>query len=481
MDAPPFQSSRSWSIYGRSEITEHYEILERIGSGAYSDVYRGRRLSDGLFVALKEIHDYQSAFREIEALQILRHAPNVVELIEYFWQEDEDAVLVLEFLHADLAAVIRDGKKAGVLPAREVKQWMLQILRGVDACHRNLVVHRDLKPSNLLISADGVLKLADFGQARIIQGTGFMNEDSFVLTEEVSQGKEWIPQDVEVIVDMRNHSPDPLEIQILSSKETIRPLNEHEYLVEVEDIKAKYSDETDMDTSLHDGDVSCLATCSTDDIEDAPFKSSYSYEVAEGRADDESGTMTSCVGTRWFRAPELLYGSTNYGQEVDLWSLGCIFSELLSLEPLFPGSSDIDQIGRIISVLGDFNEETSPGCSKLPDYNKIAFNKVDNPIGLEGCLQNRSSAEVAFVRKLVRYDPATRATAAELLADVYFKEEPLPAPLNELKVPSSRDGQDEKSSGEWGDYRDMGSDSDFDDFGGVTVASTGKGFSIRFS
>ncbi|KAI0524367.1 hypothetical protein KFK09_003734 [Dendrobium nobile] len=481
MDAPPSQSSRSWSIYGRTEITEHYEILDRIGSGAYSDVYRGRRLSDGLLVALKEIHDYQSSFREIEALQILRHAPNVVDLIEYFWQEDEDAVLVLEYLHADLAAVIRDGKKAGGLPAGEVKQWMLQILTGVDACHRNSVVHRDLKPSNLLISADGVLKLADFGQARIIQGIGFMNEDSFVLPEQFSQNKEWIPHEAATIIEMTKASQSALEIQMQTSQETIRPIDEQEYLGEVEDVKAKYSDETDKETSIQDGDASCLATCSTGDIEDDPFKSSYSYEVAEGGIEDEPGSMTSCVGTRWFRAPELLYGSTNYGQEVDLWSLGCIFAELLSLEPLFPGTSDIDQIGRIISVLGDFNEETSPGCSKLPDYNKIAFTKVGSPIGLEACLQDHPPSEVALVKKLVRYDPATRATAVELLDDSFFKEEPLPVSLNELKVPATRDGQDEKSSGEWGDYRDMASDSDFDDFGGVNVTNTEKGFAIRFS
>lgn len=479
MEAPPSYSSRSWSIYGRSEITEHYEIFERIGSGAYSDVYRGRRLSDGLVVALKEIHDYQSSFREIEALQILRHAPNVVDLIEYFWQEDEDAVLILEYLHTDLAAVIRDGKKAGRLPAGEVKQWMLQILSGVDACHRNSVVHRDLKPSNLLISVDGVLKLADFGQARIIHGTEFRNEDSFALTEQALENKEWIPQDAEVIVETSK----PSEIQTQTCQETIRSFNEHEYLGEIEDLKAKYSDETDKDASIHDGDASCLATCSTGDIEDDPFKSCHSYEAAEGGVQDRSVAMTSCVGTRWFRAPELLYGSTNYAQEVDLWSLGCIFAELLSLEPLFPGTSDIDQIGRIIAVLGDFDEETSPGCSKLPDYNKIAFNKVESPIGVEARLRDRSPSEVGLVKKLVRYDPAIRTTAAELLGDMYFKEEPLPVALNELKVPTSRDGQDEKSSGELGDYREMGSDSDFDDFGGgaVDVTHTGKGFSIRFS
>ncbi|KAG0493947.1 hypothetical protein HPP92_004941 [Vanilla planifolia] len=267
MDKPHPPSSRSWSIYGRSEITDRYEILDRIGSGAYSDVYRGRRRSDGNIVALKEVHDYQSSFREIEALQILRHAPNVVDLIEYFWQEDDDAVLVLEYLHADLAAVIRDGKKARGVPVSEVKRWMLQILNGVDACHRNSVVHRDLKPSNLLISADGVLKLADFGQARILQETKFMNEDSHAISEQTME------RDAAIIREVSMPSPDPLDVQVQSSLEASRLIKEHEYLQEVEDLKIKYAtDETDRETSIQDGDASCLATCSTGDIEDDPSK-----------------------------------------------------------------------------------------------------------------------------------------------------------------------------------------------------------------
>jgi serine/threonine protein kinase len=166
MDRSP-PPAKSWSIHTRPEIISKYEIQERIGSGAYSDVYKARRHSDNLTVALKEIHDYQSASREIEALQVLQNCPNVVVLHEYFWREDEDAVLVLEFLRTDLAAVIKQGEKRddGVgVSVGEVKRWMVQILCGVDACHRNMIVHRDLKPSNLLVSDDGVLKLADFGQ-----------------------------------------------------------------------------------------------------------------------------------------------------------------------------------------------------------------------------------------------------------------------------------------------------------------------------
>lgn len=89
-------------------------------------------------------------------------------------------------------------------------------------------------------------------------------------------------------------------------------------------------------------------------------------------AGNELGCLTSCVGTQWYRAPELLYISTNYGLEVDLWSVGCVFKELLALKPLFSGSTDIDHLSRIVSVLGDLNEEAWPGCSKLPDYAAIS-------------------------------------------------------------------------------------------------------------
>lgn len=409
MDPPP----KSWSIHTRSEIIAKYQIKERVGSGAYADVYRGIRLSDGVTVALKEIHDYQSAFREIEALQLLQGSPNVVVLHEYFWREDEDAVLVLEFLRTDLATVIADAAKANQpLPAGQLKRWMIQILSGVDACHRHMVLHRDLKPSNLLISEHGLLKIADFGQARILTGPGF---------------------------DASN--------------------NHEEY--------SRVLDDNDSITNTNDGN----AICTTSDID---------REEEEEEEEKELGCFTSCVGTRWFRAPELLYGSRDYGLEVDLWSLGCIFAELLTLKPLFPGTADIDQLSRIIDVLGNLDESAWVGCSKLPDYGIISFNKVKNPAGLDSCLPNQSPDEVALVKKLVCYDPAKRASAMELLHDKYFSEEPLPVPVEELRVPLTRNVPDEDSPGGWGEYDEMGSDSDFDEFGPLNVTRTGTGFSIQF-
>ncbi|XP_050370227.1 cyclin-dependent kinase F-1 [Argentina anserina] len=456
MDPPP---ASSWSIHTRPEIIAKYQILERVGSGAYSDVYRARRLSDDLTVALKEVHDYQSAFREIEALQTLRSCPNVVVLHEYFWREDEDAVLVLEFLTSDLETVIRAARKSeGGIRCGEVKRWMLQMLSGIDACHRNMIVHRDLKPSNLLIGEDGVLKLADFGQARILLEPGYAPDGSYEQSTRsqanANQPPEGIPEGGYSIRD--------------------GSMSREEYFRVLDEVKAKGFDK---DTNAADGDTSCLATCAASDIDDEVLKASYSYEQED--EGDKVG-MTSCVGTRWFRAPELLYGSTDYGLEVDLWSLGCIFAELFTLQPLFPGSSDIDQLSRIISVLGNLTEETWPECVKLPDYKTISFNKVENPTGIGACLPNRSPSEISVVSRLVCYDPARRAMAMELLQDKIFNEEPLPVPLSELHVPLEKSGPDEDSGG-WRDYNDMGSDSDFDEFANVDVVATKTGSFVQFS
>ncbi|KXS15992.1 Pkinase-domain-containing protein, partial [Gonapodya prolifera JEL478] len=61
---------------------------------------------------------------------------------------------------------------------------------------------------------------------------------------------------------------------------------------------------------------------------------------------------TDYVATRWYRAPELLVGDTAYSKPVDVWATGCIFAELLTGQPLFPGESDVDQLYRIVKVLG---------------------------------------------------------------------------------------------------------------------------------
>lgn len=79
-------------------------------------------------------------------------------------------------------------------------------------------------------------------------------------------------------------------------------------------------------------------------------------------------TFTHEVITLWYRAPEILLGSKLYGPAVDIWSIGCIFVELLTKRALFPGDSEIDQLFRIFRTLGTPDETIWPGVTHFPDF-----------------------------------------------------------------------------------------------------------------
>lgn len=88
------------------------------------------------------------------------------------------------------------------------------------------------------------------------------------------------------------------------------------------------------------------------------------------------------VITLWYRAPEILLGSKFYATGVDIWSLGCIFAEMMTRDPLFPGDSEIDQIYRIFRKLGTPDETVWPGCTQLPDFKAIFPKWEPTPMSL---------------------------------------------------------------------------------------------------
>lgn len=140
------------------------------------------------------------------------------------------------------------------------------------------------------------------------------------------------------------------------------------------------------------------------------------------------------VATRWYRAPELLYGARKYDEGVDLWAVGCIFGELLNNSPLFPGENDIKQLCCVQRVLGTPNEKIWPGMHELPDYNKITF--PDNPpIPFEEVVPDASPEALALLKKFLVYQSKNRISAKEALLHPYFFTEPLPAHHSELPIP----------------------------------------------
>jgi len=126
------------------------------------------------------------------------------------------------------------------------------------------------------------------------------------------------------------------------------------------------------------------------------------------------------VVTLWYRAPEILLGSPHYSTPVDIWSIGCIFAEMVNQKPLFPGESEIDQLIRIFSVLGTPNESLWPGISMLPDYSEN-FPKW-NPKNLKEFVPDLDDLGVDLLTKMLQYEPSKRINARQALAHDYFKD-----------------------------------------------------------
>ena len=138
-----------------------------------------------------------------------------------------------------------------------------------------------------------------------------------------------------------------------------------------------------------------------------------------------------------FRAPELLYGSRNYTEAVDLWSVGCIFGELLNNSPIFPGENDIDQLGIVIKILGSPNERNWPGVHDLPDFRKITFPDTQ-PVDLRLIVPDAPDEAVDLFKSMVKYNSQQRLNANDALMHEYFSKPPLAAKLASMPKPKEK-------------------------------------------
>ena len=133
------------------------------------------------------------------------------------------------------------------------------------------------------------------------------------------------------------------------------------------------------------------------------------------------------VVTLWYRAPEILLGSPHYSTPVDMWSIGCIFAEMVNQKPLFPGESEIDQLIRIFSVLGTPNEDLWPGISLLPDFSEN-FPKW-TPKSLKEFVPELDDLGIDLLTQMLQYEPSKRINARAALAHEYFRDLEVPATL----------------------------------------------------
>ncbi|VAI86081.1 unnamed protein product [Triticum turgidum subsp. durum] len=123
--------------------------------------------------------------------------------------------------------------------------------------------------------------------------------------------------------------------------------------------------------------------------------------------------------TLWYRAPEVLLGATHYSTPVDMWSVGCIFAELITTTALFPGDSEVQQLLHIFKLLGTPNEDVWPGVGKLPNWHEYPQWNVSK---LSSVIPSLDADGIDLLEKMLQYEPAKRISAKKAMEHPYFDD-----------------------------------------------------------
>ncbi|XP_042022664.1 cyclin-dependent kinase C-1-like isoform X2 [Salvia splendens] len=168
------------------------------------------------------------------------------------------------------------------------------------------------------------------------------------------------------------------------------------------------------------------------------------FGLARSFSNDINANLTNRVITLWYRPPELLLGATKYGPAVDMWSVGCIFAELLYGKPILPGKNEPEQLNKIFELCGTPDELIWPGVSKIPWYNKF---KPTRPMKkrIRELFRHFDRHALDLLEKMLVLDPAQRISAKDALDSEYFWNDPLPCDPKSLpKYESSHEFQTKK-------------------------------------
>ncbi|KAH7357448.1 glycogen synthase kinase-like protein-3 beta [Pyrenochaeta sp. MPI-SDFR-AT-0127] len=288
-----------------------YTQCKIVGNGSFGVVFQTKLSPSGEDAAIKRVlQDKRFKNRELQIMRIVRH-PNIVELKAFFYnngerpQKDEVYLnLVLEFVPETVYRASRYfNKMKTVMPILEVKLYIYQLFRSLAYIHSQGICHRDIKPQNLLLDpSTGVLKLCDFGSAKIL-------------------------------------------------------------------------------------------------VENEP--------------------NVSYICSRYYRAPELIFGATNYTTKIDVWSTGCVMAELMLGQPLFPGESGIDQLVEIIKVLGTPTRDQIRTMN--PNYMEHKFPQI-KPHPFSKVFRKADPQAIDLISKLLEYTPTQRLSAIDAMVHPFFDE-----------------------------------------------------------
>lgn len=159
-------------------------------------------------------------------------------------------------------------------------------------------------------------------------------------------------------------------------------------------------------------------------------------------SDDDDPVRTEYVATRWYRAPEILLGSTKYAKAVDMWSIGCIVGELITNRAIFPGNSTLNQIEKVLELVGKPTHEDVESLESQLAWNIINSITVLKKKTFHATFPGASEDAIDLIKKLLTFNPKHRMTVEQALQHPYVKdfhcpqeeitcERPIPISMND--------------------------------------------------
>ena len=403
-------------------ILDRYEPIRVLGSGSYGKVVEAIDKTTKKNVAIKKINDLfvdiidtKRILREITLLRFMKNE-FIVELLDIIYNKSEKdfdcLYLIFECLPSDLKKLIKSGN---YLTLDDIRKYIYHILCGLKYIHSCAVLHRDLKPGNILLDHNYKIKICDFGLARCVNRD---TEDEIV---------EKIPEEKAIEQSKLDKHSEFLSKYASSITE-----------------KKENEDQKEEISINKEGNSSSKTT-----------KNKIPPKLKFLKNQKKEQILSVHVVSRWYRAPELILIETNYTGSIDVWSVGCIFAELMMMikensptfmerTPLFPGKScfplsppgkntvkvnefgfpneKADQLNVIFDVIGSPDEE-SMGFVTDPNavlYLKSLSQKKKKKINFKSKFPGSSDESLDLLQQMLIFNPNKRITVNECLEHPFF-------------------------------------------------------------